>query len=161
MMWTVLCMTLCATGVLSQPDTTPCESNGAYNTSDGTATCGGFHVSVKGLVCGDDFSQASCVAKWMNTAGENQWYFFMGAGLGMSASMLPAPCSSLPSGLAMVQYNPDSHTCYPAADLPGLAANLAEVIEWGRMRDYLRRSFLVTAARAVSDVLRRVGGCVV
>lgn len=119
MIWTVLCIVVCATGVLSQPDTTPCDQNGAYDTNAGTASCGGFQVSVKALVCGDGFTQAGCVAKWVNGGGENEWYFFMGAGSGMDSSMLPAPCSSLPSGLAMVQYYPDKQSCYPAADLAG------------------------------------------
>ena len=44
----------------------------------------------------------------------------MGAGAGMDAGMLPAACSSLPAGLAMVQYLPDGvPECYPAADLVG------------------------------------------
>lgn len=118
-MWTVLYMVLCATGVLSQPDTNPCDSNGAYNTNTGTANCGGFQVSVKALVCGDGFSQGRCVAKYVNGGGENEWIFFMGAGSGMNPAMLPAPCSALPTGLAMVAYYPVKQSCYPAADLAG------------------------------------------
>ena len=53
MMRPMLCTMILATGVLSQPDTNPCDSNGAYNTNTGTANCGGFQVSVKALVCGD------------------------------------------------------------------------------------------------------------
>ena len=44
------------------------------------------------------------MAKWVNGAGENEWYFFMGAGSGMDKSMLPLSCSGIGSGLAMVQY---------------------------------------------------------
>ena len=108
-----------APAVHGQPDATPCDNNGAYDTTTGTASCGGFNVEVKALVCGDGFSQGSCVAKWVNGAGENEWYYFMGAGAGMDASVLPAACSALPQGLAMVQYYPDKQGCYPAADLAG------------------------------------------
>jgi hypothetical protein len=68
------------------------------------------------------FSQDICVAKkWVNGNDENEWYFFMGAGAGMDAGMLPAACIALPSGLAMVQYKPDGYPeCYPAANLSGL-----------------------------------------
>ena len=112
-----------APAVHAQPDTTPCDNNGAYDTSSGTSTCGGFNVNVKALVCGDGFSQSSCVAKWTNGGGENEWYYFMGAGAGMDASVLPAACSAMPSGLAMVQYKPDgTPECYPAADIAGTTA---------------------------------------
>ena len=104
----------------AQPDTTPCDNNGAYDTNDGTAVCGGFHVDVKALVCGGGFDQGTCVAKWTNGGDENEWYYFMGAGTGMDASMLPAACGALPAGLAMVQYYPDgTPECYPAADVAG------------------------------------------
>ena len=116
---TSMCLLLCATGVLSQPDTTPCDNNGAYDPVAGTASCGGYNVDVKALLCGDGFSQNGCVAKWVNGAGENEWYFFMGAGAGMDAGMLPAACTTVPSDLAMVQYYPDKNECYPAADLAG------------------------------------------
>ena len=60
------------------------------------------------------------MAKWTNGGGDEEWYYFMGAGAGMSASMLPDACSALPSGLAMVQFKPDgTPECYPAADLSG------------------------------------------
>ena len=75
----------------------------------------GFQVSVKALVCGDGFSQGRCVAKW-----RNEWNFFMFAGSGMNPAMLPAPCSALPAGLAMVAYYPDTQSCCPAADLAGI-----------------------------------------
>ena len=40
----------------------------------------------------------------------------------------------------------------PAADLPGLAANLAEIIEWGRMRDTFGLGpFLLTNCAAYND----------
>jgi hypothetical protein len=115
-----LCALLAASAT-AQPDTTPCDNNGAYDTDAGTASCGGFNVNIKALVCGDGFSQDSCVAKWTNGGGEQEWYYFMGAGAGMDASMLPAACSALPTtGLAMVQYKPDgTPECYPAADLSG------------------------------------------
>jgi len=106
--------------VSAQADTTDCET--AYNTADGTANCGGLMVNVLALVCGQGFNQNDCVAKWVNGGGENEWYFFMGAGAGMSGSQLPSACSSLPSGLAMVQYYPDKQECYPAADVSGTKA---------------------------------------
>lgn len=119
---TVLAMVLCAaTSVLSQPGPLWCENNGAYNTSTGTATCGGFAVSVKALVCGDSFSQTGCVAKWVNDVGENEWIFYMGAGSGMSADMLPAPCAGVDSNPfgppAMVRYWPDKKECSAVAYL--------------------------------------------
>ena len=40
----------------------------------------------------------------------------------MSAGMLPAACSALPAGLAMVQYYPEKTECYPAADVAGTTA---------------------------------------
>ncbi len=64
----------------------------------------------------------SCVAKWVNGGGENEWYFFQGAGLGFGPGVLPQPCSLLPSGLSLVQYYPDKQECYPAADLSGSTA---------------------------------------
>ena len=110
----------CAPAAHAQPDTTPCDNNGAYDTGTGTGTCGGFDVDVKSLVCGDGFSEDRCVAKWVNGGGENEWYYFMGAGVGMDAGKLPAACGALPAGLAMVQYRPDgTPECYPAADLAG------------------------------------------
>ena len=118
-----------ATAVHAQPDTTPCgvagrgDRDSTYDTSSGTSTCGGFNVDVKALVCGDGFSQSACVAKWVNGGGENEWFYFMGAGAGMDASVLPAACSAMPSGLAMVQYKPDgTPECYPVADIAGTTA---------------------------------------
>ena len=54
-----------------------------------------------------------------NSSPDSRLRVFPGAGAGMSAGMLPAACSALPSGLAMVQYFPDKTECYPAADLEG------------------------------------------
>ena len=116
----VVIFAFAAPAVHGQPDYTPCDNNGGYNTTTGTADCGGFNVNVKRLLCGDGFSQSSCVAKWVTPGGENEWFYFMGAGTGMDAGMLPAACSSLPAGLAMVQYIPDgTPECYPVADLTG------------------------------------------
>ena len=60
------------------PPNRPARSLFADDTDAGTASCGGYPVDVKALVCGDGFSQGSCVAQWVNGGGENEWYFFMG-----------------------------------------------------------------------------------
>ena len=76
----------------AQPDSTPCDHNGAYDTASGTGSCGGFDLNVKELLCGDGVSQDvdKCVAKWVNPGGENEWYYFSGAGAGLHVSKLPA-----------------------------------------------------------------------
>lgn len=111
-------------GVFSQPDETPCDNNGAYDTSTGTASCNGISVNFFDLVCGGGFSQSSCVASWTNSGGQEEDYFFMGAGDGIDANQLPSECSSSfqDTGLAMVQYYPGGSGCYPAADLSGTLA---------------------------------------
>lgn len=106
-----------ASNVMADPDTTPCET--AYDTTSGTAVCGGVNVNVFDLLCGNGFVQQTCVAKWTNGGGDEEWYFFMGAGAGISGSQLPSDCSTLPDGLAMVQYYPNKDGCFPAADLNG------------------------------------------
>ena len=127
----VVIFAFAAPAVHGQPDTTPCDNNGAYDTTTGTAVCGGFNVDVKALVCGDGFSQSSCVAKWIAPGAKNEWYYFMGAGTGMDASMLPAACGALPAGLAMVQYKPDgTPECYPVADLTGTTATFTAGSGW-------------------------------
>jgi len=119
MIRSVLCMVLCVSGVLSLTDTTTCE--GAYDISAGTAICGGFDVSVKALVCGDGFSQERCYAKYTNAKAEQEEFFFMGAGDGIAKSALPEGCSGLQiaTGIAMVQFYPDTKACYLASELDG------------------------------------------
>ena len=123
MLRSVACLlVLGAAGVYSQPDQTNCDNGAAYDTSTGKASCGGVQVDFFNLLCGASFSQQRCIAKWTNPGGEEEDYFFMAAGSGMSGSMLPTSCNALPSGLAMVQYYPGSGGCYPAADLAGTQA---------------------------------------
>jgi len=116
---------LSVASVYSQPDLTACDNGGAYDTSKGVATCGGMEVNFFDLVCGKGFSQQSCVAKWTNPgSGDEEDYFFMGAGAGIAVSDLPASCSkiTITTPLAMVQYYPNGG-CYPAADLQGTQAS--------------------------------------
>jgi len=108
--------------VHSQPDDTPCS--GAYDQYTGTASCNGVDVNLFLLLCGDGFDQYKCSAEWTNTGGEQEKYFIMGAGGGISASQLPQDCSDnfQDNGLALVQYYPNNGGCYPAADLQNSVA---------------------------------------
>jgi len=123
MLRSVACLLLLeAAGVYSKPDKTNCNNGAAYDTSTGKASCGGVQVDFFNLLCGATFSQQRCIAKWTNPGGQEEDYFFMAAGSGLSGSMLPTSCNAMPSGLAMVQYYPGSGGCYPAADLAGTQA---------------------------------------
>eukprot|EP00040_Diaphanoeca_grandis_P020762 m.110400 g.110400 ORF g.110400 m.110400 type:complete len:258 (+) comp28035_c0_seq1:35-808(+) len=120
----LLLMLFGVASVHSQPDQTACDNGGAYDTTTGTASCGGIVVNFFDLVCGKGFNQQSCVAKWTNPSGDEEDYFFMGAGAGIEVTDLPASCSGITTNtpLAMVQYYP-SGGCYPAADLQGTQAS--------------------------------------